>query len=517
MSSFDQIFNEIQNVLSSEFMSISFDDSSSDNREERIHVRQIIKHPEIRKRLVNLLPRSAKDIKNELKDIKSYYPATLIKLLPNSYSDFGIVTEYLLRLDSDNINSESLSDIVSEYTGVKLEEKTLKLMTTKRYLNNVKETREILESIAEVNNEDFIYDKTLALDKIEGNPDILTESKIFEVKTSGKPHTDWFDYLLQIFSYLSISNKLELNHKNIYIVLPLQEVVCELEAKNFKKSEEFLNVMLSIFNVDVPNDIDLNFGRAICYENNVGSTIPKTKGRLVKTLESIKDYSQPFQFFLNGNTNTKVTLGNSEMDEAREYLISQPQIRAYCHMPYTISLGNRLDDKDGFALRSLTDYTKAVTRIGLLGGVVHVGKANVYSVDEAVDNMRAHILECLEFATVKSPILLETPAGQGQETLTTVESFMEFMDSIPDERFNMCLDTCHVFSTGIKPGDYITKLAENPNWIKRLKLIHFNDSKGGFGCCVDRHASIGAGKIDKQDFLTVAYFANLYNIPMVIE
>ena len=26
-----------------------------------------------------------------------------------------------------------------------------------------------------------------------------------------------------------------------------------------------------------------------------------------------------------------------------------------------------------------------------------------------------------------------------------------------------------------------------------------------------------SGKIDKQDFLTVAYFANLYNIPMVIE
>lgn len=246
-------------------------------------------------------------------------------------------------------------------------------------------------------------------------------------------------------------------------------------------------------------------------------TVHKEKGSVVNTLRKMAVYNTPFQFFLNGNINTSLNISELDMDEAYAFLLSNPHIRAYCHLPYTITLANKIDENDGYTQRSLYQYLTAVSRISLKGAVVHVGKSNNYSVQDSIEHMRENILAYLQYTNATSPLLLETPAGQGNELLTKFKDFMQFMDSIDDPRFGICMDTCHVFATGQSPGEYITKMMSEHRWISRLKLIHFNDSNCDFGSCVDSHARVGCGKISKEDFLQVAYIANIYGIPMVIE
>lgn len=478
-----------------------------------MRVREVISIPDIKSKLIRLIPKDEKDAKLELKDIKCTYPSALIKLLPNTYSDFGIITEYLLRYDVYEISIESLSHVTQTVTHIVIPDKVLSLGSTQTYLKNVKLTRIELNNIIG-EDEEFIYDEELTNENITGHPDIITYKRLFEVKTSCKIYTDWYDYLLQVFSYAAIAITNGMDIESIHLVLPLQGSVWIYDVKTWTKSKEYMDILNGFI---PPDEEDIDFGMQLMQESQIGLTVSKENGRIINTLVETAKYGRPFQFFLNGNTKTEIYLSNEEMDECYAFMLQNPRTKAFIHLPYTITLSNKVDEKDGYTQRALMQYLSSISRMTFLGGVVHVGKSNIYSIEESTENMRNQIIQALEYATVQSPLLLETPAGQGKELLTTFDSFMEFVDSIPDQRFGICMDTCHVFATGQMPGEYLAKMMSQERWISRLKLIHFNDSKGDCGSCVDRHARIGCGRIPKEDFLEVVSIASIYSIPMVIE
>lgn len=473
-------------------------------------IREIICNSDIKSKLVRLIPKEDKELRDEIKLLKCSYPSPLIKLLPNTYSDFGIITEIMLQSQSP-CTAEILKNTILETLDLQIEEKILNLASVKQYIERVEVTRQMILEMLDP-DEQLLYDCVLTNGDIEGHPDIMTSKKIFEVKTSCKAATDWYEYLTQVFSYAALSK--DLNIQTIHIVLPLHETIWSFDLTQWSKCEDYIKVLQSYEPYDLD---DVNFGRMICCTNNVGAAIPKERGSIVNTLKSIVQYSQPFQFFLNGNLATNVTMSDMEMDEAYAFLLAHPKLKVYVHLPYTITLSNDINEKDGFTLRSLAQYMTCITRMGIRGGVVHVGKSNQYDVHVAIENMRLHLIAALEYATPESPILLESPSGQGNELLTTFESFMEFMDSIPDERLGICIDTCHVFASGENLTDYFAKLISNERWISRVKLIHFNDSKKPQGSCVDRHAPIGCGCIPKDDFINVACIASIHGIPMLVE
>jgi deoxyribonuclease IV len=104
-------------------------------------------------------------------------------------------------------------------------------------------------------------------------------------------------------------------------------------------------------------------------------------------------------------------------------------------------------------------------------------------------------------ATEGCPLLLETPAGQGSEVLTNSTDFLEFIQAQEQPHLKICVDTCHVFSAGENPHEYIKKVPK-----EQLKLIHFNDSKEGQGCCKDRHEFPGLGKVGLEILKEVAEY-----------
>ena len=130
--------------------------------------------------------------------------------------------------------------------------------------------------------------------------------------------------------------------------------------------------------------------------------------------------------------------------------------------------------------------------------------------------MRTNLLKAMEHATPACPVLLETPAGQGTETLTTYTEFVDFVASFASDRLAICVDTCHVFATGQDPLKYITDLLASPS-APLLRLIHFNDSSGCCGSCVDRHAFIGTGEIGLAKLTEVAKVCFAAAVPMLVE
>ena len=133
--------------------------------------------------------------------------------------------------------------------------------------------------------------------------------------------------------------------------------------------------------------------------------------------------------------------------------------------------------------------------------------------EQALENMRLTILDALEFATPECPLLLETPAGQGTETLKDRTEFLDFVVSFGDPRLALCVDTCHVFTCGHDPLDYVIQAHHTG----LLRLVHFNDSETACGACVDRHAYIGTGHIGPDKMKEIAEFCASVKVDMVVE
>lgn len=224
--------------------------------------------------------------------------------------------------------------------------------------------------------------------------------------------------------------------------------------------------------------------------------------------------NKPYQMFLSGPQSTKIAIKDQELAEASAMQQSS-QVRMYVHSAYVINLCHEPGTKENYGVVCLQKTLRYSNLMGLKGVVVHVGKSTTQPLGPAIENMRTNIAMALDAATETCPLLLETPAGQGTETLTTYDDFVAFVQSFNTPRLRICVDTCHVFATGQNPLEYIQKIYTTDPTL--LKLVHFNDSATPCGSCVDRHAYIGTGKIGYAALKEIADYCKERGIPMLVE
>jgi deoxyribonuclease-4 len=244
----------------------------------------------------------------------------------------------------------------------------------------------------------------------------------------------------------------------------------------------------------------------------IGFHAPKQK-TLMDTIQSFPDFKKPYQIFLGGPQNSQLRIEDGELAAAGS-LVAEKGVNLYVHSQYIINLCTSGGGGDNWNVSLLKKNLQYAAAIGCKGVVVHVGKSTTTAVPAALEAMRKNIVECLEDATEECPLLLETPAGQGTETLTAIDDFLGFVTGIADPRLRICLDTCHVFACGHKPIDYLGKFEDYPGL---LKLVHYNDSAAPCGSCVDRHAFMGTGHIGMEGMKQIAELCHTKQVPMVIE
>lgn len=91
-----------------------------------------------------------------------------------------------------------------------------------------------------------------------------------------------------------------------------------------------------------------------------------------------------------------------------------------------------------------------------------------------------------------------------------------------DERLGVCLDTQHLWASGvpfttIEEADALIRLVEETVGLERLRCLHLNDSKVPFGANRDRHENIGEGTIGSEGLSALLGHPSLQGLPAILE
>ena len=439
------------------------------------------------------------------------YPSMLLTCLgkDNGYSLLGFVAEHLLRHSASDITMETLFPVVRALCPLtqEAEDKIRKSKTTQPFLDCLVATRKALDAVLRSADGPLLYEKHIEYGSVEGHPDMMNKTQVFEVKLTGMMKENWSDFLLQVFAYGALVSEVT----DLYLVLPLQKMVWHYDIRGWTDRTKYRDLLVKVSTANQTTGFESQIrAQLLCMEHGIGCHVGKQKS-LELTFKSIPD-SRPYQIFLSGPQSSHMNIKPEDIAAGKKVLDVR-KLNIFVHSQYIINLAAN-DVKDEWHIKLLQKNLEATRAFGGKGVVVHVGKSTDQTTEKALENMRNAISACLPYATESCPLLLETPAGQGTEMLRGMNEFIDFVDSFKDNRLRMCLDTCHVFACKHDPVAYLYKAISRPGL---LKLVHYNDSLDVCGSCKDRHALVGTGKIGFDKMTDVAEFCSEHHIPMVIE
>jgi deoxyribonuclease-4 len=465
-----------------------------------------------RDQLKKLLPKGVFTDKTMKSWSSVKYPTGLLGALPDGegYGLLGHIAEEMLGLDATSINLDSLLTVARKWhpdMTEKEEAKVRKSVTTAPFIERLVATRRLLESSFQGSVQ---VEPEITVGAVQGHPDMTTANQVYEIKLTGMLKDNWGDFVFQTFAYAALLPAVT----QVNIVLPLQEHIWTYDVSGWTNRAAFL-AALDEQSRYYQTTVTANKAAAdqICAANCIGCHILR-KGSFANSIAHITDGRVPYQLFLSSNMSSRINIKEEDIAATRAH-IDATKAKIFIHSPYIINLCATPGEADDYHVGCLAETTRIAAAMGCSGVVVHVGKSTDKEAAVAMANFRTNLSKALEAATPSCPILLETPAGQGTETLTDWTTFMDFVSSFDDERLRVCIDTCHVFACGHDPLAYIQKtLTERPSL---LKLIHYNDSEAACGACVDRHAFMGLGRIGLDTMRVIAEVAAAAAIPALIE
>lgn len=196
-------------------------------------------------------------------------------------------------------------------------------------------------------------------------------------------------------------------------------------------------------------------------------------------------------------------------------------IRSIAHTTYATNLA-----ADGAlrepTIRSLRNDLEIAEACGSIGVVVHFGKWK--SGNDPLQGYKTIISalnEVLETWHGQARLLIENQAGEGTGIGMTMEELVSIRQlSAYPEKIGFCLDTCHLFASGIWNGTNWNELLSafrDSEFMSHLLAIHLNDSVYGSGSRRDRHANVGGGRIGAAPLAEVLRATEARDIPIVLE
>jgi len=193
------------------------------------------------------------------------------------------------------------------------------------------------------------------------------------------------------------------------------------------------------------------------------------------------------------------------------------------HDSYLINLGHPDLEKRAKSLEAFIDEVRRCERLGLDKLNFHPGSHLNLLSEEACLEAIVHSMNEVLRQTKNVTLVVENTAGQGSNLGYKMEHLSYLMQSSCDtERVGVCIDTCHLFTSGydIRDERSYNETFEKFDTIvgfKYLKGMHLNDSKPDLGKRVDRHDSIGKGKLGVKPFELIMNDKRMDDIPLILE
>jgi len=258
----------------------------------------------------------------------------------------------------------------------------------------------------------------------------------------------------------------------------------------------------------------MRFGFHISIAGGFSRIIERAKARGCETI----------QFFSRNPRGWKYSsLNKKEAEAFRSSVQSSTLFPIFIHMPY---LPNIASFKSKFYKRSIHSIVTDLQRAEQLGAqylIIHIGHRMESSEDQAIDAVSQGINQAFEKVKNEVILLVENTAGQGTEIGCRFDQIKRIIEGVHDhEKVGVCLDTAHTFEAGydLSNQDGIQRTLEKFDHtigLKRLHLLHLNDSKTPLGSRKDRHWHIGEGHIGLEGFRNLVNHPSLRHLPGIME
>ncbi len=192
-----------------------------------------------------------------------------------------------------------------------------------------------------------------------------------------------------------------------------------------------------------------------------------------------------------------------------------------CHALYLINLASPDPELHARSVAALCATLDVATE--LQGDVVvHVGSHLEAGFEAGLERVVPAVEQALRHTSQATWLLLENSAGAGGtmgRSPGELAAIVAALDSHP--RLGLCLDTCHLYVSGIDVTDaaVIRTLLDEIDarvGLDRLRAVHLNDSQTPLGSNRDRHANLGDGLIG-DGLGVVLGERRLQHLPFVLE
>lgn len=215
--------------------------------------------------------------------------------------------------------------------------------------------------------------------------------------------------------------------------------------------------------------------------------------------------------------------GTGEVERFRQARASLDISPVVIHTSYLINLASPLPDLAHRSVDMLVHEMDIADSLGAEYVIAHTGSAS----GDNPAGARRRAIRCLREidrrGNWRAGLLLENTAGERGDITSGFREMAEIMEAVKGNLISgICFDTCHAFAAGYDVGSPqgLEDVAGEIHTLigkKRVRVIHFNDSKGALGSRVDRHEHIGQGAIGMEGLRLVLHSPFFSGIPAILE
>ena len=174
------------------------------------------------------------------------------------------------------------------------------------------------------------------------------------------------------------------------------------------------------------------------------------------------------------------------------------------------------------SVQTMRSTMAASCALGADGVVFHVGSHLGSGFEAGLAKVVPALRQIVELCTDTTWLLIENSAGAGGTIGRSIEELAALVDALDRHpRLGVCLDTCHLYVSGIDVTDRGTVdslLAELDSSVglDRLRVLHVNDAATPLGSNRDRHANVLEGELDEELGVFLSH-PSLQGLPAVME
>ena len=195
---------------------------------------------------------------------------------------------------------------------------------------------------------------------------------------------------------------------------------------------------------------------------------------------------------------------------------------ALVHALYLVNLAapdDAIYSKSVDTMRSTVDAACAIEADAV---IFHIGSHLGAGFETGLARVVPALEQVLDRCNERTWVLMENSAGAGGTMGRSIDELVAIFEALGrHERLGICLDSCHLFVSGVD-------ITDAPAWnalledldarigLDRLRALHANDAKAPLGSNRDRHDNIGEGLIGEGLGVFLAH-PRLQGLPVVLE